>query len=572
MISPRHELAQRLLDGLASGGLDRRRFLTMASALGVAGVLNGAQVDRAVSASETQTRNRQALKGRYDHIVVGSGAAGCIIAARLAEAGADVLLVEAGGGDDLEQVRTPGVWFTNIGGPLDWNLKAAPSPYVNDRRVPVAMGHVLGGGTSINAMLWVRGLAADYDAWAQDGCEGWGFKDVLPVFKSLEDWEGGANAWRGAGGPVHVRTAAAHPHPTAAAFIDASRQLGVPILDDVNGPMREGAGYVNMSIAKDGARDSAARAFLRPALARPNLTLLLNSQVMDLTFDKTRCTGVRMMTTDGARTVAAGEVIVAAGGVNSAKLLMLSGLGDAAALKPLGIAPVLDLPGVGMNFQDHPLLFGVVFKCKGAMAPRSMQSNAVEAAAYVRSDGARPGPDIKMVLMQLPVVTDEIRAEYGAPPADCFTIAPALVRPTGRGSVKLASADWRAPALLETGFLSTDADLAATVRCIEMCRSLGHEAAYDGLRSEELIPGRAPSAEDLRRFAGKAAISFGHQVGSCKMGVDAEAVVDPKLRVHGVEGLRVCDSSIMPRIVTGPTNAATQMIGARAAALILEQR
>jgi len=384
VIDPRQELAQRLLDDLASGGLDRRRFLTLASGLGAAGVLNAVQVDQAFSASETQTRNQRALKGRYDHIVVGSGAAGCVIAARLAEAGSDVLLIEAGGSDDLEQVRTPGVWFTNIGGPLDWSLKAAPSPYVNGRRAPVAMGRVLGGGTSINAMLWVRGLAEDYDAWAADGCEGWSFKDVLPVFKSLEDWEGGANEWRGAGGPIHLCTAA-RPHPTATAFIDASRQMGVPVLDDVNGPMREGAGYVNMSIAKDGSRASAARAFLRPALARPNLTLLLDTPVIDLTFDKIRCSGVRLMTASGARTIAAGEVIVAAGGVNSAKLLMLSGLGDAAALKSSGIAPVLDLPGVGANFQDHPLLFGVVFKCKGPMAPRSMQSNAVEAAAYVRS-------------------------------------------------------------------------------------------------------------------------------------------------------------------------------------------
>jgi choline dehydrogenase len=201
-----------------------------------------------------------------------------------------------------------------------------------------------------------------------------------------------------------------------------------------------------------------------------------------------------------------------------------------------------------------------------------MQSNAVEAAAYVRSDRAKAGPDIKMVLMQLPIVTDEIRAEYGSPPADCFTIAPALVRPEGRGSVRLASADWRDDALLETGFLSTDEDLKATVRCIEMCRELGHQQAYDGIRTEELIPGAGPTVRDLKDFARKATISFGHQVGSCRMGTDATAVVDPKLRVRGVEGLRVCDSSIMPRIITGPTNAASQMIGAKAASLILESR
>ena len=569
MFRQRNERAQGLIDSLALGVLDRRSFLTMATGLGLAGALDAGLVAAASAAGDVQSENRKSIKGRYDYVVVGSGASGCVIAARLAEAGAEVLLLEAGGGDDLPQVRTPGIWFTNIGGPLDWKLKAAPSAFVDNRRVPVAMGHVLGGGTSINAMLWVRGLAQDYDDWAAGGCEGWAFKDVLPVFKGLEDWQGGANAWRGAGGPVHVRTAA-DPHPTASAFIEASRQMGVAILNDMNGPMREGAGYVNMSIAKDGSRDSAARAFLRPALVRPNLTLLLNAPVTSLLFDRTRCSGVRVLTAQGPREIAASEVIVAAGGVNSAKLLMLSGVGRADALRPFGVSPVVDLPGVGQNFQDHPLLFGAVFKYKGAMPPRSMQSNAVEAAAYVRSDRAKAGPDIKMVLMQLPVVTDEIRAEYGSPPADCFTITPALVRPEGRGSVRLASADWRDDAILETGFLSTDEDLKATVRCIEMCRELGHQQAYDGIRTEELIPGAGPTVRDLKDFARKATISFGHQVGSCRMGTDATAVVDPKLRVRGIEGLRVCDSSIMPRIITGPTNAASQMIGAKAASLILE--
>ncbi len=568
MIDPSQEAMQTLLDQAAQGRLSRRRFMGLASALGLAGATSPMIVDTALAAGRNQAENRRALRRSYDYIVVGAGAAGCIIASRLAGAGAEVLLVEAGGTDALPQVSDPSVWFTNIGGPLDWRFKAAPSPHVNGRAVPVAMGRVLGGGTSINALLWVRGLAQDYDNWAAQGCEGWGFDDVLPVFKGIEDWEGGANAWRGVGGPVHVQTAK-DPHPTARAVIAGCGQMGIPILDDVNGPMREGAGYVNMTIARDGSRASASRAFLRPALGLPNLTLLLDTSVTRLQLSGSRCTGVTLFTGQTLTPVRASrEVIVTAGGVASAKLLMLSGIGPAADLKAAGVRPRVDLPGVGQNFQDHPLLFGVILKYRGAMPARSPHSNAVEAAAYVRSDGSKPGPDIKLVLMELPVLSDEMRARYGAPPPDSFTLAPALVRPTSRGALKLAGA-WQAPPILEGGYLSTDHDLATTIRCIEMCRELGRQSAFDSIREAELVPGGTPTMAELAQFARNAAISFGHPVGTCKMGVDGAAVVDPTLRVRGVEGLRVCDSSIMPTIVTGPTNAASQMIGSKASQLIL---
>ncbi len=569
MIEARAEAAQQLLDRMARGTLSRRGFMKLATAMGIAAVLDPAQTQQALAAGETQRANRQAIKDSYDYVIAGAGAAGCIMAARLADAGAEVLLVESGGSDNLPQVTTPGLWFTNIGGPLDWKVKAAPSPYVNNRAVPVAMGHVLGGGTSINAMLWVRGLKQDYDGWAEQGCDGWGFSDVLPIYRQLEDWEGGANQWRGVGGPLHVCTTHS-PHPTATAFVGAARQMGVPILDDMNGPMREGAGYVNMSINRDGSRASAARAFLRPALGRPNLTLLLNTDGVRLRFMGTRCTGITISGADGVRNVRARrEVIVTAGGIASAKLLLLSGIGDAEDARRHGIAPVVDLKGVGRNFQDHPLLFGVTLGYKGAFPPRSMTSNAVEAAAYVRSDASLRDPDVAMVLQQVSVVTPEIRAAFGAPPENGFVISPALVRPTSRGRFQLTSADWRQPGQLDAGFLSTDHDLETTVRCIELCRELGQQRAFDPVRAAEAIPGRSLDKAALRDFARNATISFGHPVGTCKMGVDAMAVVDPQLRVHGVEGLRVCDSSIMPSIVTGPTSAASHMIGAKAAGMIL---
>jgi choline dehydrogenase-like flavoprotein len=222
---------------------------------------------------------------RYDFIVVGAGAAGSVLAGELSASGAQVLVIESGGPDDAPTIANPSVWFYNVGGPLDYHLAVAPSPRLNNRKFNMGLGHVLGGGSSINAMVWTRGMQRDYDGWAENGAKGWAFADVLPVFKSQEDWEGGANAWRGAGGPIHIRRPK-DPHPTAPAFIEAAREMGMPILDDVNGPMVPGAGYINMNIATDGTRVSAARAFLRPALSRPNLTLLLNTNVVKLNFKK----------------------------------------------------------------------------------------------------------------------------------------------------------------------------------------------------------------------------------------------------------------------------------------------
>ena len=228
----------------------------------------------------------------------------------------------------------------------------------------MALGYVVGGGSSINAMVWTRGMQRDYDGWAANGAEGWSFADVLPVFKRQEDWEGGANQWRGSGGPIHIRRPG-DPHPTAPAFLEAAREMGMPIHDDVNGPMVPGAGYINMNIAADGIRVSAARAYLHPALSRPNLTLLLNTQVVRLNFNGTRCVGVKLMEGGAIKDIEAGrEVILAAGAINSPKLLMLSGVGDAKALRSLGIGVIENLPGVGMNLQDHVLVSGVVSRTR----------------------------------------------------------------------------------------------------------------------------------------------------------------------------------------------------------------
>jgi len=516
--------------------------------------------------------NGPSQKERYDFIVVGAGAAGSVLAAELSASGAQVLVIESGGPDDAPTIANPSVWFYNVGGPLDYHLPINPSPRLNNRKFNMALGHVVGGGSTINAMVWMRGMERDYDGWAKNGAKGWAFADVLPVFKAQEDWEGGANAWRGAGGPIHIRRPR-DPHPTAPAFLDAARQMGMPILDDVNGPMRAGAGYINMNIAADGTRVSAARAFLHPALSRPNLTLLLNTNVVKLNFKGTRCVGIKLMTDGVLKDIAADkEVILAAGAINSPKLLMLSGVGDAKALRGLGIDVVENLPGVGENLQDHVLTLGVVFKYKGKMPDRPADSNAVEAEAYL-SSGPSGDTDISLVLHQLPIATPEAASRFGAPPPDAFTIAPALVQPTSKGSVRLASGNFQDAAVIDGNYLGTDHDFEAVVSAIEAARELGNQNAFDSVRESELIPGPNASADEIRELAKLASASFGHAVGTCKMGVDELAVVDPELRVHGIVGLRVADASVMPQIITGPgTNASAHMIGGRATKLILDGR
>jgi choline dehydrogenase len=346
--------------------------------------------------------------------------------------------------------------------------------------------------------------------------------------------------------------------------------MGMPILDDVNGPMLPGAGYINMNIAADGTRVSAARAFLHPAMSRPNVTLLLNTNVVKLNFKGTRCAGVKIKTDGASKDITAiKEVILAAGSIHSPKLLMLSGVGEANALRNLGIEVVENLPGVGENLQDHVLLSGVVFKYKGKMPDRPADSNAVEAEAFL-SSGISHDVDISLVLHQLPVVSPEVAARFGNPPPDSFTIAPALVQPTSKGSVRLASNNFQDSAVIDGNYLGTDHDFAAIVRAIEVARELGNQHAFDKLRESELIPGPNSSDEVIRELARLGSASFGHGVGTCKMGVDNLAVVDPELRVRGILGLRVADASVMPHIITGPgTNAATHMIAGRAAKIIL---
>jgi choline dehydrogenase len=513
-----------------------------------------------------QAANPAALRSGYDYIIVGAGAAGSVIAGELSKTGAEILVIESGPADTAPTISNPSIWFYNVGSSLDFGAPIRPAPQVNNRQFNMALGHVLGGGSSINAMVWTRGMERDYDSWAEQGAKGWAFRDVLPMFKAQEDWEGGANQWRGIGGPIHIRRPH-DPHPTARAVIEAAGQMGMPILEDMNGPMRDGAGYINMNIARDGTRVSAPRAFLHPNLSRANLTLALSTNVTKVLFDGDRASGVEIAVDGGARDIsAAREVILSAGTIHTAQLLMLSGVGEAGALKKLGVAPVADLCGVGRGFQDHVHVSGVVYQYKGAFPERRADSNAVEAEVNLSSGVDGHGADIILVLEQLPNASPELAARIGALPENCFTVSPSLVQPTSRGRVSLASADWRVPPTIEANLLCTDRDLKATLRAVEAARELVSQKAFDGIREAELIPGPAATRrQDLIDFARTGALSFGHPIGTARMGNDPDAVVDSELRVHGLRGLRVADASVMPSIPSGATNAPSIMIGGRAA-------
>jgi choline dehydrogenase len=569
MIDPKRETGELLVDRLARGELDRRQFLALTGTAGLLAALNSSVIESAMAASDVQRENRSSLRNAYDYIVVGAGSAGSVLAGRLAEAGADILVLEAGGDDTVPQVSTPGLWFTNGESDRDWHFKASPSLALLGRSAPVAAGRVLGGGGSINAMSWVRGLASDYDGWRDAGCTGWGFADLLPIFKRIEDWQGGANEWRGAGGPIPVGTSA-NPHPTARAFVEAARGLRIDILDDMNAPMRAGAGFLNTNITPQGTRASSARCFLRPALARSNLTLQLNAQVAKLTFKGKRCTGVSLVLDGTPRTIGARkEVLLTSGTFGSAKLLMFSGVGPTAELRANGIVPFIDLPGVGQNLQDHALTIGVVFAYHGKMPPILPASNAREVAAFLRSSQGSREPDIEIVTGEYPALTPQLRERYGALPHNAFTIAVACTQPTSRGAVRLADGDWRSLPVIDGPYLKTDHDLQVTLEAIELARQLGSDRGFDAVRDKELAPGGKLKKRALADFARIGATSFGHACGTCSMGTSANAVVDPHLRVHGISGLRVCDSSIIPRIPSGPTNAVSNVIGSKAADLVL---
>ena len=507
------------------------------------------------------------LAKTYDYVVVGAGSAGCVVARRLVD-GTDgtILLLEAGGSDKgAKSISNPPQWIENLGSPYDWAYSYEPSWHVDHRSIPLPLGKGLGGSGSINALTWARGHRADYDAWAEAGNAGWDFHSVLPLFKKAEDWENGASEFRGAGGPIRVERAR-NLHPVATALIDAGKSYGMPYLDDVNIPEPEGVGPMNLNV-RDGSRCSPAGAYLQPVMEHQNLTVLTDAQAIKLTLTGTRCTGLEFLRDGNLHSIAASrEVILCAGAIHTPRLLLLSGIGPYHELERLGIDTVVQLPGVGANLQDHPLATGLCFEANVPLPPRN--NNLAGSTFFWKSQSALRRPDLMFLPVQFPLVSQEIGAEYPIPP-NAFAIVPALVRVQSRGYVRMKTADCNGPLEIQPNFLAEQADIDALVAGIELGLDIASQPAFRALIKRWVAPSTRLSREDTVAFVRRACSSYHHPVGTCAMGSGREAVVDAELRVHGIEGLRIADASVMPTIPSANTQAPAIMIGEFASQLLV---
>jgi len=519
---------------------------------------------------------RQGLAERYDFIVCGGGTSGCVVARRLSDRDAvRVLVLEAGGDERVAQVRDPRVWMSNIGSDRDWRFEAEPAAALNGRRVPLPMGKVLGGGSSINGLIWARGHRHDFDSWAaQTGDSGWSYPAVLDLYRRIEDWDGPADASRrGTGGPVHV-SRPKDPVPLVSALIEATAALGIAPVEDLNGAAMEGGGACgvpNVTVTSAGDRVSMASAYLRPAMARPRLRVRLGAQVRRILFEGTRAVGVEYSHAGHLYQARAEcEVILSLGAINTPKILMLSGIGEAAELERHGIPPRCDLPGVGRNFQDHILVAGCVWEYRTPEPPRN---NSAEFTFFCKSDPALPTPDLQPMLEECAFGSEIVRQHYDLPsdPARAWTLAPGLVRPHSRGRLRLTGSSPDDPVAVESGFLDDARDVRALLEAVQLCREIGNAASLAPFVRRELMPGPLGVAE-LAVWLRQAAGTYFHQSGTAKMGRDAMSVVNGGLEVHGFSALRIADASVMPDITTGNTMAPCVVIGERAAELLLGVR
>ena len=498
-----------------------------------------------------------------------------------------MLLLEAGPQDRNPWIHVPlGAGKLRAHPKVNWCFETVPEPTMNDRRLPIPRGKVLGGSSSINGMLYIRGQSQDYDTWAQLGCRGWSWTDVLPYFMKSEDNARGANEHHGVGGPLHVSDVAAR-HEVCDAVLDACEGVGIPRNDDVNGAVQEGAGYFQATI-RNGRRQSTATAFLKPARSRPNLTVVTGAQADRVTIEDGRAVGVAYRTPAGPQAARAGrEVILAAGAIGSPHILELSGVGDPGRLQNLGITPTHDAPQVGQNLQDH-FNIGMRWRLRGTRSVNE-RTHGLRALAeglryLARRDGvlalpvalttafarALPGADLPDTQYQMmPLSFDGPRSQV----LDAFpglTIWSCPLRPESRGSVHAVSADPAAPPAIHQNQLATEKDRRLVVAGLALARKIIEHPALARFRDQELGPSvEARDDDGLLGFARQHGATCYHPVGTCRMGADAASVVDPALRVRGLRGLRVVDASIMPTIVSGNTNAPVIMIAEKAADLIL---
>ncbi len=521
----------------------------------------------------------------YDYVIVGAGSAGCVLANRLSEdPSVRVLLLEAGGKDRSPKVKIPAAFPQQFKTKLDWDYATEPEPHVDGRELYVPRGKMLGGSSSMNAMLYVRGRPLDYDGWEAQGAPGWGYRDVLPYFRRSEDNVRGASEYHGAGGPLRVSEQRS-PRALNRRLLEASEAAGIPRIADYNGPEQDGVSMFQVTQAR-GARLSAADAYLRPALTRPNLEVRTGVLVHGVELDGDRAAGVRVSSgRRGSEVVAATrEVILSAGAIGSPQLLLLSGIGEPGELRAAGVEPRHELPGVGRNLQDHPFVTAIwevsgEDTLYGADGPRhlaewvlrrsgKLTSTVAEVCAFTRTRGGLPAADIQFH-MGAAYFEDHGQEEYDG---HCMVIAPVLVSPKARGQVWLRSADPREKARLITNTLSEPEDLESLLAGMRLAREIAGHAPLREIVVKELKPGAGVQdddelASDLRRRL----MLIYHPVGTARMSDTHElAVVDSALRVHGIRALRVVDASIMPTIVGGNTNAPTIMIAEKASDLIRE--
>lgn len=530
--------------------------------------------------------------GVFDFVVSGAGSAGAAVAARLSEDGRySVCLLEAGPPDRNPWIHIP-LGFAKVyaNSAINWCFESQPQKQLNDRKFFVPRGKTLGGTSSINGMVYMRGHARDYDSWRQRGCTGWDYDSVLPFFKKSENQARGADEFHGVGGPLNVSDHTGTTELTEA-MISAAEQAGIPRNPDFNGRVQEGTGYYQSTTSAN-RRWSSARAYLVPAKGRANLDIRTNAHATRVVIENGRATGVEYRDPGGLKRVRARrEVIVSGGAYGSPQLLQLSGLGPAEHLQEMGIPVLRDMPAVGANLHDHFCVY-LMWRCAkpvtfndlenswprkiaaalqyGLFRSGPMAVNAVRTGLLTRSDPRLERPDLQINLLEWSTLERNKKGVIPHPFSG-FTLSPVHLAPEGRGTVRLASPDPFADPAITFGFLATDYDMRTMLNGIKLARRLAEQPALKPFALGELVPGEAfISDADMERFVRETGTTNHHPSSSCAMGIGSNSVVDPQLRVHGVAGLRVADASIMPSVVAGNTNAPSIMIGEKAAAMILE--